>query len=71
MFKIFAVLCLVNVGALEQTLCFKTQVPLDFNNDTECQIALDNLVTYLDEDMKKRQTTLILSCKEDLEKINT
>ena len=70
MFKIFAVLCLMNIGHLEQNLCFKTQVPLDFKNNTDCQIALDNFVKYLDTDLKKRQTTLIMKCKEDLEKIN-
>ena len=70
MFKIFAVLCFINIGSLEQTLCFKTQVPLDFKNNTDCQIALDNFVKYLDEDLKKRQTTLIMKCNPDMEKIN-
>ena len=64
-FKIFAVLCLVNVGDLNQNLCFKTQVPLDFKNRIDCQMNLNKLVDYLDADLKERQITLIMGCKEN------
>ena len=69
-FKIFAVLCLMNIGEASQNLCFKTQVPLDFKNGTDCQIALDNFVNYLDADLKEREITLIMKCNEDLETID-
>ena len=64
-FKIFAVLCLVNVGDLNQNLCFKTEVPLDFKNRIDCQMNLNKLVDYLDADLKARQITLIMKCNED------
>ena len=70
MFKIFAVLCLMNIGELGQDLCFKTQVPLNFNNTVECQTTLNKLVDYLDADLKEREVTIIFGCKEDLQKIN-
>jgi hypothetical protein len=69
-FKIFAVLCLMNVGDLNQNLCFKTQVPLDFKNKIDCQLALDNFINYLDGDLKKRQTSLAMICKQDSQTIN-
>ena len=70
MFKIFAVLCLMNIGELGQDLCFKTQVPLDFNNNIECQKTVNSLVDCLDADLQKRQITVIFGCRQDLEKIN-
>ena len=68
MVKIFAVICLMNVGNLEQNLCFKSQVPLDFKNKIDCQFALDRLINYLDEDLKQRQTSLAMICLQDMEK---
>ena len=65
MFKIFAVICLMNVGHLDQNLCFKSQVPLDFRNKIDCQFALDRLINYLDEDLKQRKTSLAMICLQD------
>ena len=72
MFKIFAVICFMGAGSLEQDLCFKSEVPLHFNSNTECQVSLDGLVNYLDEDLKGRNVSLILTCGEfkKTEKIN-
>ena len=64
-FKIFAVLCIINAGDLNQNLCFKTEVPLEFKNRIDCQINLNKLVDYLDADLKERQITLIMKCNED------
>ena len=69
-FKIFAVLCLMNVGNTSNNLCFKSEVPLNFKNKLDCQIALDNLINYLDKDLKERQTSLAMICKQNTEKIN-
>jgi hypothetical protein len=69
-FKIFAVLCIINAGDLNQNLCFKTEVPLDFKNIIDCQMNLNKLVDYLNADLKKRQITLIMKCNPDMEKIN-
>ena len=72
MFKIFAVICFMGAGSLEQDLCFKSEVPLQFNSNKECQVSLDGLVNYLDEDLKERNVSLILTCGEfkKTEKIN-
>jgi len=69
-FKIFAVLCLMNIGEASQNLCFKSQVPLDFKNKIDCQIAMNNLVNYLDKDLRERQTTIAMVCQQDLKQIN-
>ena len=51
MFKIFAMICMLNVGELDQTLCFKSEVPLIFNDPSECSLAKERLVDYLHADM--------------------
>jgi len=55
MFKIFAMICMLNVGELDQTLCFKSEVPLNFNDNIECNLAKNNLANYLDADLKERR----------------
>tara|TARA_Y100001938_G_C7766165_1_gene270974 strand:+ start:118 stop:336 length:219 start_codon:yes stop_codon:yes gene_type:complete len=69
-FKIFAVLCLMNVGNLEQNLCFKSEVPLNFKNNLDCQISMNKLADYLDTDLKQRQMTLAMVCAQEEQKIN-
>ena len=70
MFKIFAMICMLNVGELNQTLCFKSEVPLIFNNPNECSLAKDNLRDYLHADMVERKLTVILSCNTPMENTN-
>ena len=72
MFKIFAVICFMGAGSLEQDLCFKSEVQLKFNTNTESQVALDGLANYLDEDLKERNVSLMLTCGgyKKTEKIN-
>ncbi len=62
MFKIFAMICMLNVGELDQTLCFKSEVPLNFNDNIECNLAKNNLANYLDADLKERRLTVIFQC---------
>ena len=62
MFKIFAMICMLNVGELDQTLCFKSEVPLNFKDNIECNLAKNNLANYLDADLKKRRLTVIFQC---------
>jgi|TARA_R100001460_G_scaffold25211_3_gene50726 hypothetical protein len=62
MFKIFAMICMLNVGELDQTLCFKSEVPLNFNDNLECNLAKNNLADYLDTDLKERKLTVIFKC---------
>tara|TARA_R100001443_G_scaffold14829_3_gene24735 strand:- start:7321 stop:7536 length:216 start_codon:yes stop_codon:yes gene_type:complete len=62
MFKIFAMICMLNVGELNQTLCFKSEVPLSFNDNLECNLTKNNLADYLDADLKERRLTVIFQC---------
>jgi hypothetical protein len=62
MFKLFAMICMLNVGELDQTLCFKSEVPLNFNDGLECNLAKNNLADYLHADMVERKLTVILKC---------
>ena len=62
MFKIFAMICMLNVGDLDQTLCFKSEVPLNFNDNIECNLAKNSLANYLDADLKERKLTVIFQC---------
>lgn len=70
MFKIFAMICMLNVGELDQTLCFKSEVPLIFNNPSECSLAKNNLANYLDADLKERRLTVIFQCGSNIGNTN-
>ena len=65
MFKIFAVICFLSVGDLGHNLCFKSEVPLEFKDIPSCEFVLDNLIDYMDKDLKERQTTIIFKCKNN------
>lgn len=62
MFKIYAMICMLNVGALDQTLCFKSEVPLRFNDNLQCNMSKNQLADYLDADLKERKLTVIFKC---------
>lgn len=62
MFKIYAMICMLNVGALDQTLCFKSEVPLQFNDNLQCNMSKNQLADYLDADLKERKLTVIFKC---------
>lgn len=70
MFKIFASICFLSVGATNQTLCFKSEVPLRFDNELNCRIARDSIVDFMHEDLVERQTTILFQCTEEVETIN-
>lgn len=70
MFKIFAMICMLNVGELDQTLCFKGEVPLIFNDPSECSLAKERLVDYLHADMVERKLTVIFKCNSSMENTN-
>jgi len=70
MFKIFAMICMLNVGELDQTLCFKSEVPLKFNDNIECNLAKNNLANYLDADLKERRLTVIFQCSSHIGNTN-
>ena len=70
MFKIFATICFLSVGANETTLCFKSEVPLNFKTDVECVLARDNIVNYMHEDLVERDTTILFECREKVETID-
>ena len=70
MFKIFATICFLSIGATETTLCFKSEVPMNFKSDVECVLARDNIVNYMHEDLVERDTTILFECREKVETIN-
>ena len=70
MFKIFATICFLSIGATETTLCFKSEVPMNFKTAVECVLARDNIVNYMHEDLVERDTTILFECREKVETIN-
>ena len=71
MFKIFATICSLSIGPNNQTLCFKSEVPLKFNNSVDCVIARDSVVDYMHEDLLERSTTILFECKETVQTYET
>lgn len=64
MWFINTLICLVQIGSLQQTLCFENvQIPISFKDYNSCNVAVDNLVDYLNDDLKKRQITIIFKCE--------
>lgn len=70
MFKIFATICFLSVGASDTTLCFKSEVPINFKSDVECLLARDNVVSYMHEDLIDRETTILFECRKEIETLN-
>tara|TARA_Y100001972_G_scaffold28607_1_gene35173 strand:- start:72 stop:287 length:216 start_codon:yes stop_codon:yes gene_type:complete len=70
MFKIFASICFLSVGATNQTLCFKSEVPLRFDDEINCRIARDTIVEFMHEDLVERETTILFQCQKELEQLN-
>ena len=62
MWYISAVLCLLSMGDLNYDMCFKTEVPAKFNSYEECNVVIDNIVAYSNEDLIERNSSLIMKC---------
>ena len=71
MFKIFAVICFMQIGSLPQDLCFTSEVPLKFKSISECSLSMNRISNYMDEDLKEKNISIAFICKEKLTPINT
>tara|TARA_R100001440_G_C2509922_1_gene117745 strand:+ start:476 stop:706 length:231 start_codon:yes stop_codon:yes gene_type:complete len=67
MFKIFAAICFINIGEFDQTLCFRSEVPTTFQDFTECNFAVDNIVSYMHEDLQEREVSIVFKCQTLME----
>jgi len=64
MFKIFATICFLSFGAADQTLCFKSEVPLSYNTAKQCTLDRDKIIDYMHADLIKKEVTIIFRCAE-------
>ena len=64
MFKIFASICFLSIGTGNQTLCFKSEVPLQYENFRQCTLDRDKIVDYMHNDLVQRQVTILFTCSE-------
>ena len=64
MFKIYAMICFLTVGVGEQTLCFKSEVPLYYENIKNCSLDKERIIDYMHEDLVKRNITILFKCNE-------
>jgi len=62
MFKIFATICFLSIGNSDQTLCFKSEVPLNYQDIRSCTLDRDRIVEYLHEDLVERQVSILFTC---------
>ena len=62
MFKIFATICFLSIGSSDQTLCFKSEVPLNYQDIKSCTLDRDRIVEYLHEDLVERQVSILFTC---------
>lgn len=64
MFKIFATICFLSIGSSDQTLCFKSEVPLLYEDMRNCSFDRDKIIDYMHTDLVKRNVTILFKCAE-------
>ena len=57
-------ICFLSLGAAEQTLCFKSEVPLHYENVKNCSLDRDRIIEYMNTDLVKRNVTIVFKCSE-------
>ena len=62
-------ICFLSVGEIKQDLCFKSEIPLEFDNLPSCKFNLDRVADYMHSDLLERNTTILFHCVND-SKIN-
>lgn len=55
-------ICFLSLGAADQTLCFKSEVPLHYENLQNCSLDKDRIIEYMHEDLVKRNVTILFKC---------
>lgn len=73
MYIITAFICFLSLGVMEQDLCFNSHIPLHYKSLELCNKNLNNVVAYMDHDLKEREVKIIFKCVEidGEKKINT
>ncbi len=62
MFKIFATICFLSIGSNQTTLCFKSEVPLQYEDIKTCNLDRDRIVEYMHNDLVERSVTILFKC---------
>lgn len=62
MFKILATICFLSIGEQSQTLCFKSEVPVDFENLEICIENRDKIINYMNQDLIEREAAILFKC---------
>lgn len=62
-------ICFLSIGAADQTLCFKSEVPLEYKNIQHCSLDKDKIIEYMHSDLVERKVTILFKCEEN-NKIN-
>ena len=65
MFKIFCVICFTQMGSLQNTLCFPSDIPLEFDTLDQCKLEKDRIIAYMHKDLVDRKTSIHFLCKEN------
>ena len=71
MFKIFCVICFTQMGALNQTLCFPSSIPLTFNTLDECNIEKKKVMDYMNDDLVELKVSMLFRCSNESKPIST
>ena len=64
-------ICFAQMGSLQKSLCFNSEVPLSFNTIEQCVYERDNLINYMHQDLVDRDVSILFVCKDtSTQKIN-
>jgi hypothetical protein len=54
----------LSVGISDQTLCFKSEVPLHYENLENCSLNKERIIDYMHEDLVDRSVTILFKCNK-------
>ena len=57
-------ICFLSIGAADQTLCFKSDVPLQYEDMKHCSLDKNKIIDYMHKDLVNRQVTILFKCTE-------
>ena len=66
MFKIFCVVCFTQMGTLQNTICFPSSIPIEFDTIEQCNLEKDRIANYMHKDLVERNASVYLQCAENI-----
>ena len=70
MWFIHTIICFINIS-ITPFCVYGGKIPMQFNNYKTCDIAIDNIIETINDDLIEKEIGLMMKCMENNEQINT